>query len=96
MTITEVRISPDIKNATVFVMPLGGGETDRVLASLKRAAPFVRRRLSKSLSLRRLPALSFELDKSFDNANRIEELLKSSGVAADIDSEGNFCSVEDG
>jgi ribosome-binding factor A len=96
VTITEVRISPDIKNATVFVMPLGGGETDRVLASLKRAAPFVRRRLSKSLSLRRLPALSFELDKSFDNANRIEELLKSSGVAADIDSEGNFCSVEDG
>ena len=100
VTVTEVRISPDMKNATAFVMPLGGVDTDRVLASLSRAVPFFRRRLSKRVSLRRLPALSFELDKSFDNANRINELLKSPAVAADVDTDGDtdgeFCSTDNG
>lgn len=100
VTVTEVRISPDMKNATAFVMPLGGVDTDRVLASLSRAVPFFRRCLSKRVSLRRLPALSFELDKSFDNANRINELLKSPAVAADVDTDGDtdgeFCSTDNG
>ena len=96
VTITEVKISPDMKNATAFVIPLGGVGTDRVLESLKRAAPFFRRLLSKNVSLRRLPALSFHLDKSFDNANRIDKLLKSPAVAADIETDGNFCSIDDG
>jgi len=96
VTVTEVQISRDMKNATAFVMPLGGGGTDRVLESLSRAVPFFRRCLSKRVSLRRVPALSFELDKSFDNANRINELLKSPAVAADVDTDGEFCSTDNG
>ncbi len=96
VTITEVRVSPDMKNATAFVMPLGGLSTDRVLETLTRASPFFRRRLSKRVSLRRLPTLAFKLDKTFDNANRIDKLLKLPTVAADISADGNLSPKDDG
>ena len=69
ITVTEVRVSPDLRNATAFVMPLAGADRDEIIESLNRAAPFFRRRVAEAVDLRRLPTLSFELDVSFDNAD---------------------------
>jgi ribosome-binding factor A len=76
ITVTEVRASPDLKNATVFVMPLGGGEEGAVLEALKRAAPFLRGRLAREVTLKFTPALQFEIDASFAEAGRIEAILR--------------------
>ncbi|MBT5648923.1 MAG: 30S ribosome-binding factor RbfA [Rhodospirillaceae bacterium] len=84
ITVTEVRVSPDLRNATAFVMPLGGTGSDEILESLNRAAPFFRRRVAAEVDLRRLPSLSFELDATFDNADHIEALLRSPAVSADV------------
>jgi len=84
ITVTEVRVSPDLRNATAFVMPLGGTGSDESLESLNRAAPFFRRRVAAEVDLRRLPSLSFELDATFDNADHIEALLRSPAVSADV------------
>jgi len=84
LTVTEVRISPDLKNATVFVLPFGGGDVEVALAALGRAAPFLRGRVGKQLRLRFLPQLSFRRDPSFDTANRIDEILRSPDVARDL------------
>lgn len=86
ITVTEVRVSPDLRNATAFVVPLGGGDAAAILDSLRRAAPFFRRRMGRELDLRFLPTLAFELDSSFDNATRISSLLRTPAVAADLES----------
>lgn len=88
ITVTEVEISPDLRRATAYVMPLGGDNVDDVMDGLRRAAPFFRRRLSGSVALKRLPELSFELDTRFDAADRISELLRASGTAADAGPDG--------
>lgn len=80
VTVTEVRASPDLRNATVFVVPLGGEGGAEVVSALRRAAPFLRRRLGASVELRHVPALQFEADASFDNAQRIDELLRAAGT----------------
>ena len=85
ITVTEVRVSPNLRNATAFVMPLGGSECVEILESLNRAASFFRHRIAGEIDLRRLPTLSFELDYSFDDADRIGALLRSPVVAADIE-----------
>ena len=87
ITVTEVRVSSDLRNATAFVMPLGGADVGPVLESLTRAAPFFRRRIADEVDMRRLPALSFQLDGSFDNASHIDSLLRSPTVSADVESE---------
>ena len=84
ITVTEVRISPDLGNATAFVMPLGGDHVPSVVEALNRAAPFVRRQLGKAVKLKRLPVLDFVADTSFDKAGRIESLLKTPAVARDL------------
>ena len=84
ITVTEVRVSSDLRNATAFVMPLGGTGSNEILESLRRAAPFFRRRVASEVDLRRLPSLSFELDSSFDNAGHIDALLRSPAVSADV------------
>lgn len=84
ITVTEVRVSPNLRNATAFVMPLGGTDSAEILESLNRAASFFRHRMAGEIDLRRLPTLSFELDDSFDNAGRIDALLRNPVVAADI------------
>ena len=89
VTVTEVRISPDLRNATVFVMPLGGIDTADVIESLSRATPFFRRRIAQTISLRRSPELFFELDVSFENARQIDMLLKSPAVASDVEDQTN-------
>jgi len=84
LTVTEVRISPDLRNATAFVLPFGGGDIDAALAALGRAAPYLRSRIGKQLRLRYLPTLSFRRDPSFDTATRIDEILRSPDVARDL------------
>lgn len=85
LTVTEVRISPDLRNATAFVMPLGGGDSTAILGALERAAPFLRRRVAEAVNLRYAPALTFRTDDSFDYANHIDELLHDPAVARDLE-----------
>ncbi|AWJ84074.1 ribosome-binding factor A [Azospirillum sp. TSH58] len=84
VTVTEVRISPDLRNATAFVTPLGGGAMDETLTALRRAAPFLRGQVARAINLRHAPTLSFEADTSFDYAGRIDDILHSPAVARDV------------
>jgi ribosome-binding factor A len=87
VTITEVRISPDLRNATAYVMPLGGVDIPVVLEAINRAAPFLRRLLGRKIKLKRLPNLYFEADQSFKEAEHIDNLLKTPIVARDLESD---------
>jgi len=84
ITVSEVRISPDLKNATVYVMPLAGSKKDLIMETLKDQAGRMRMLMSKHIVLRHTPRLFFKLDISFENANRINELLNSERVKADL------------
>jgi ribosome-binding factor A len=84
ITVTEADVSPDLRNATVFVVPLGGADRERLLAALRRATPWLRGQLAQRVELRHAPDLRFELDRSFDHAHRIGELLHSPDVARDL------------
>ena len=75
ITVTEVRTAPDLKQARVFVMPLGGGDGAPIVEALGRAAPYLRTEVARRVSLRYAPALEFELDRSFDESSHIDELL---------------------
>jgi len=77
ITISEVRMSPDLKAATVFVMPLGGGDIREVLAALERNRRYIRGLVAKAVNLRSAPDVIFREDKSFDSGSRIDRLLDS-------------------
>ena len=85
ITVTEVRVSPDLKNATAFVTPLGGAGMDTAVAALNRAAAFLRRELGRELRMRTLPNLSFQPDRSFDEASRIDSVLQRERVRRDLE-----------
>jgi len=91
ITVTEVRLSPDLRNATAFVMPLGGANADDIMAGLRRSAPFLKSRLARMLDLRHVPNIAFALDNAFDSAARISNLLASPAVERDLhpDAEDN-------
>jgi ribosome-binding factor A len=84
VTVTEVRVSPDLKNATAFVMPLGGAKVDEIMAGLGRSAAFLKGRVARMVELRQVPNISFALDQAFDNAARITALLATPEVARDL------------
>lgn len=84
ITVTEVRSSPDLKNATAFVMPLGGVEVDSTVEALNRAAGFLRREVAARVHIKYLPKIVFKADPSFDEAGRIGDLLRSPDVARDL------------
>ena len=75
VTITEVNVSPDLKNAKVYVMPLGGKNKLDVINSLSKATGRLRKIISNSISLRQTPKLSFKIDETFENAKKIHDLL---------------------
>ena len=83
-TVTEVRVSPDLRNATVFVTPLGGGDIEASVKALRHAAGFLRGQVAHEINLRFAPNLSFEPDTSFDRAARIDALLHQPEVARDL------------
>jgi ribosome-binding factor A len=84
ITVTEVRLSPDLRNATAFVMPLGGANAEEVIAGLRRSAPFLKSRLARSLDLRHMPNIAFALDSAFESAARISALLANPAVERDL------------
>lgn len=88
LTVTEVRISPDLKHATVFVMPLAGRNAADTIAALRHGASFLRAEVARDVKLRFAPTLAFELDESFEHASRIDALLRRSDVARDLTQDG--------
>lgn len=75
ITVSEVRISPDLRNATVFVLPLGGKAPDGFIPMLEKATPQIRHFLAKKIHLKFLPQLYFKMDKSYEYAQNIDDLL---------------------
>jgi len=84
VTVTEVRVSPDLRNATAFVVPFGGGPAEALVAALNRAAGFFRAQFGRQLKLRYVPGIQFQADRSFDHASRIDQLLHDPRVASDL------------
>jgi ribosome-binding factor A len=84
ITVSEVRPSPDMKHATVFVTTLNGDKMDVVLPALRRAASFLRGLVAKTVRLRHTPQLSFQADTSFDYAQKINTLLHQDVIARDL------------
>ena len=90
VSVSEVRMSPDLKIATAFVSPLGAVDTNAVVEALNRHAKFIRGRASGALrQMKYMPEFRFRLDTSFDNFARINDLLKSPEVARDLVPEGD-------
>jgi len=84
VTVTSVRISPDLRNATIFILPFGGGDAETVVRALNRAAGYFRGEIARAVDMRVSPQLRFKIDDSFDEASRIEELLHDPVVRSDI------------
>jgi ribosome-binding factor A len=84
VTVTEVRMSPDLRHATVFVEPLGGGHAAEVVDALNRHAKFLRGRLGRSIDMKFTPDLKFLHDESFDEAQRMSRLFDDPRVQQDL------------
>ena len=76
ITVTEVRMSPDLKNARAYVIPLGGKDTDKAVDILTQFSHHIRKALSKKVDMKFLPKLIFRKDESFEYAEKIENLIK--------------------
>ena len=75
ITVTEVNVSPDLKNAKVYIMPLGGENKIEVLESLNRIKGYIQKLISSEIQLRQIPRLSFVIDTTFEYANKIDNIL---------------------
>ena len=84
ITVTEVRIGPDLRHAIAFVARLGRTDIDALLPALKRAAPFLRAQVAHALPLRVAPEISFQPDQALEQATAIDRLLHSPAVARDL------------
>ena len=84
ITVPEVKMSPDLKLATIYVMPLGGRDTEIVLAALERNKKFLRGEIAHRVNLKFAPEIRFRVDDRFDEAERIEKLLRTPEVQRDI------------
>lgn len=84
VTVSEVRVSPDLKQASVFATPLGGKAEDDVIAALNRMAPRLRGLLGRRIDMKFTPSLAFRRDDTFAEAQKIDELLASPAVARDL------------
>ena len=85
VTVTEVRVGPDLRSATAYVTPLGGGDAVALVAALRHAAPYIRGRIADEVRLRFVPTIQFAADASFDRVGRIERLLREPAVARDLE-----------
>ncbi len=84
VTVSEVRVSPDLRHAKAFVMALGGDTEGKVLTALNRNAGYIRGQMAKNLTMKYTPDLKFLKDDSFDEASHIENLLKDPKVVKDL------------
>ena len=92
IAVTEVRLTPDLRNATAYVKPLLDAEDDEVVNALRQNTAFLQREVAKRLGLKFAPKLKFRKDESFAEADRIEELLRDPKVARDLtdDTDGDL------
>jgi ribosome-binding factor A len=84
VTVPRVRMSPDLKLATVYVMPLGGGAAAPVIEALDRNKRYLRGEVARRINLKFAPDVRFKVDDSFDNASKIDQLLNSDKVRQDL------------
>lgn len=84
IAVTEVRMSPDLRNAVAYVKPLLGKEEDDIVTALRQNTAFLQREVAKRLGLKFAPKLQFRPDESYDEADRIEKLLSDPKVARDL------------
>ena len=87
ITIPEVRMSPDLRLATIYVMPLGGRDVEKVLEALDRNKRYVRGEIGRRVNLKFAPEIRFRADERFDEAERIEKLLRTPVVQRDLSGE---------
>jgi ribosome-binding factor A len=85
ITVPEVRVSPDLRLATIYVMPLGGRDIEKVIEALDRNKRFVRGEIARRVNLKFAPEIRFRVDERFDEAERIEKLLRTPAVQRDLD-----------
>jgi ribosome-binding factor A len=84
VTVSEVRMSPDLRLATIYIMPLGGKDVEPVLQALGRNRKFIRGELAHAVNLKFAPDVRFQADDTFDEARRIDEIFRSPKVAQDL------------
>ena len=77
ITVTEVNVSPDLKNAKVYIMPLGGKNKLEVLDSLNKSNGRIKKLISSNINLRQIPKLQFKIDETFEYAKKIEDILQN-------------------
>lgn len=87
VSVTEVRVSPDLRHATAFIQPLGarGEDAEAVIAALKRNVRYLKGEVARRVNTKYAADLHFRLDESFDEASRIDAILRSPQVARDLD-----------
>ncbi|WP_137150294.1 30S ribosome-binding factor RbfA [Devosia sp. FKR38] len=88
ITVPEVRMSPDLKIANAYIMPLGGAHADEIVAALNRHRKYVRGRVAPQVNLKFAPEVRFLVDDTFEEASRIDALLRSQKVQRDLDDDG--------
>ena len=89
ITVPEVRMSPDLRLATIYVMPLGGHNVEEVIAALDRNKRYVRGEIAHRVNLKFAPDIRFRADERFDEAERIEKLLRTPEVQRDLNSDSD-------
>ena len=87
ITVSEVRVSPDLRTAVAFVMPLGGVDEQKVLVGLNRSAKWISGQVARKVTLKYAPRVKFSLDESFDQASTINNILHSDRVVRDLGSD---------
>lgn len=87
ITVPEVRMTPDLKIANAYIMPLGGLHAEEIVAALNRHAKFIRGRVAPQINMKYAPSLRFYVDDTFEEAGRIDALLRSEKVQRDLDDE---------
>lgn len=85
ITVPEVRMTADLRLATIYIVPLGGRDAQAVLAALERNKRFLRGEIARHINLKFAPEIRFRIDERFDEAERIEKLLRTPAVQRDLD-----------
>ena len=96
ITVTEVRMTPDLKLARAYVLPLGGKAAQEILEALNRCLGFVRGRVARDVKLKFSPRIEFQIDDRFEYADKIDALLHDPRVAKDLHSDPDLESGDDG
>jgi ribosome-binding factor A len=87
ITVPEVRMSADLRLATIYIMPLGGRDADEVVAAFERHKKFLRAEIAHRINLKFAPDIRFRIDERFEEAERIDKLLRSPQVKRDLDTD---------